>query len=125
MISDRLKHILLEEPTGALRFFFGFGAIGYALALPGFEGYPMYSLAFHWLGVWWWCAGFAINGVALVVGSLTNKPGLLMYYLEGILGLAVWLMMGLATALAQGMPGPTFFASFIAIWIYVRYPEWK
>lgn len=125
MIFKRLRKILLEEPTGPLRFFFGLGAIGYALVLPGFETYPMYAMAFAWLNPWIWSVAFMINGVALVAGALHNKPSLLMYILEAILGLTCWLSLGIATALSQGMPGPTFFASIISVWLYVRYPEWK
>lgn len=125
MIIDRLRHILLEEPTGALRFFFGLGAVGYAFAMPNFSDYPMYQLALSVLPAWVWSAAFAANGSALIYGSLTNKPSRLMHFLEAVLGVTVWLGMGVTTAMAQGVPGPTFFASLIAVWLYVRYPSWK
>lgn len=125
MIYERLRVILLEEPTGSLRFFFGLGAIGYSMAMPAFSGYPMYALALHLFPEWLWAAGFAANGAALVIGAICNRPSRYMYLLEGVLGVAVWLAMGITTAMAQGMPGPTFFASFISIWIFVRYPSWK
>lgn len=125
MIFSRLRHLLLEESTGPLRFFFGWGSIGYALSMPQFVDYPMYHIALEWLPAWLWSAAFAINGTALIVGALHNNPSRMMYLLEGILGATVWLTLGISTAMAQGMPGPTFFASFIAVWIFVRYPEWK
>lgn len=125
MIFERLRRILLEEPTGPLRFFFGFGAIGYSLVLPEFATYPMYRLAFEWANPWVWTVAFAVNGWAMVTGALLSNPSRIMYLLEAVLGVACWVGLGVATSLAQGMPGPTFFASFIAVWLYVRYPEWN
>lgn len=125
MIIERLRHILLEEPTGALRFFFGLGALGYSMAMPAFADYTMYSLALSIVPAWVWSAAFAANGSALIYGSITNRPSRTMHFLEAVLGVIVWLGMGVTTSMAQGMPGPTFFASLIAVWLYVRYPAWK
>lgn len=125
MSMDRLRQILLEEPTGSIRFFFGLSAIGYALAIPAFFDYPMYIIAFQVAPAWVWSAAFAANGAALVIGAMSNNPSRHMHALEAVLGVLVWLGMGVTTSLAQGMPGPTFFASLIAVWLYVRYPAWK
>lgn len=125
MIFERLRVILLEQPTGALRFFFGFGSIGYAIAMPSFGGYPMYSVALSMFPVWVWALLFAVNGVALVWGAIYGQPSRLMHFLEAVVGVTVWLGMGITTSLAQGVPGPTFFASLISVWLYVRYPAWK
>lgn len=125
MIWERLRVILLEEPTGALRFFFGLGAVGYSLAMPAFADYPMYALSVELAPMWVWSALFAANGTALIIGSISNKPSRLMHFLEAVIGMAVWLGMGITTSLAQGVPGPTFFASIISVWLYVRYPSWK
>lgn len=125
MIFERLQTIFLEESTGALRFFFGLGALGYAFAMPNFGDYPMYQMAMSLLPAWVWSAAFAANGSALIAGAICNKPSRLMHFLEAVLGVAVWLGMGVTTALSQGVPGPTFFASLISVWLYVRYPSWK
>lgn len=123
--SNRLQQILLKDPTGNVRFFFGFLSIGYGLFMPQVEGHYMYRLALQWINPFAWSAALLINGAALIWGAMTNRPSRIMYLLEGWLGAAVWLMLGLATSLSQGVPGPTMAASFVAGWILVRYPEWK
>lgn len=124
-LFERLRVILLEEPTGNVRFFFGLISIGYAMFLPSTVGHYMYRLAFEWVNPWLWCTGFMVSGIALVVGSIQGRPSRTMFVLEGVLSGIVWGGMGLATTLSQGMPGPTLFACFIAGWIFVRYPAWK
>lgn len=121
----RLRQILLEDPTANVRFFFGLVTIGYALFIPHTVSHAMYDMANSLLHPLVWCAIFLINGICLVWGSVHNKPGPAMFVLEGLLGAVAWLVLGVATAISQGMPGPTFFASFIAVWVFVRYPTWR
>lgn len=123
--ASRLRQILLCDPTGNVRFFFGLITIGYAVFMPQAGPNPVYQVALQWVSPFAWSALFAINGVALVYGSLTNRPSRIMYCLEGWLGVSSWMTLGIATAIAQGMPGPTLFLAFIAGWVLVRYPEWK
>lgn len=123
--ASRLQQILLKDPTGNVRFFFALVTIGYGMFIPQVEGHYMYRLALDWVPSNVWSMVLIINGTALMWGSISNRPSLLLYVLEGWLGAAAWLTLGIATSLAQGMPGPTMFAAFIAGWILVRYPEWK
>lgn len=122
---ERLRVVLLEEPTGNVRFFFGLIAIGYGFVIPGFSAHPMYAMSMEWFNPWIWTAAFMISGIALVWGALSSKPTRLGFILEGVLSWVAWFLLGLTTAVSQGMPGPTFFASLIAGWILVRYPTWK
>lgn len=124
-VFSRLQQILLKDPTGNVRFFFGIVTFGYAIFIPQTAGHYMYGLALQWFPPCVWGALLGINGIALIYGSITNRPSRTMYLLEGWLGALAWGILGLATSLAQGMPGPTMFAAFIAGWILVRYPEWK
>lgn len=125
LVFERLRSVLLEDPTGNVRLFFGAITVGYALFIPNTVGHFMYQLANEWINPWVWASAFMVNGISLMFGAITNRPSLTGFVLEGWLGLFTWGTMGLATALSQGVPGPTFFAAFIAIWIFVRYPRWK
>jgi len=125
LVFERLRSVLLEDPTGNVRLFFGLITIGYSLFIPQTVGHFMYQLAVEWVNPWIWAIAFMTNGIALVYGAISNKPSLTGFILEGWLGLASWGTMGVATSLSQGIPGPTFCAAFIAVWIFVRYPKWR
>lgn len=121
----RLRYVFLESETVAVRAFFATITLGYALFMPHAAETPQYEVALMLMPAWVWSVGFALNGSALLYGVMTRKSGKFLLALEGMLGVVVWLTMGIATAVASGTVGPTMMASFIAIWIYVRYPEWK
>lgn len=125
MMRERLRAILSESDPTAVKFFFGLVTIGYSIFIPQAIGHYMYRLAFEWINPWVWVVALMVNGIALVMGALYDRPTRLSFILEGVLGGAAWGALGVATAASQGVPGPTFFAMFIAIWIGGRHKPWK
>lgn len=121
---DRLRYVLLESETVAVRAFFGLISIGYAMFMLSVEKHTEYNLALSILPYWIWSLGFLIHGVSVWYGIISQKSSFALLILEGFLGAGIWLTLGICTSAAQGLPGPTLMASTIAIWQFVRYPRW-
>lgn len=124
-LTDRLSYVFLKSETVAVRAFFGIMSLLYGIFIPQTEGQFEYAVALQWFPAWLWSAAMVTNGLAIFVGVLTQRYNLVLLLLEGALGMAAWLTLGVATSISQGVPGPTFAAAFVAIWIFVRYPSWK
>lgn len=124
-VLSRLRYVFLESETVAVRAFFGILSFCYGLYIPHTVYFEEYGSALLWMPAWMWAAMFHVHSVSLWCGILFKKHNAVMLALEGVLGVFVWVALGLATTMAQGMPGPTLAASPVAIWILVRYPTWK
>ncbi len=122
---DRLRYVILESETVAVRAFFGLISIGYAIFMLSIEGHTEYNIALAIFPNWLWAAGFLIHGISVWYGIVAQKANLALLILEGFLGAGIWIGLGICTSAAQGLPGPTLMASSIAIWQFVRYPRWK
>lgn len=124
MISRRLRYVLLESETVAVRWWFGLVSVGYAMFLPLVDTHFEYSVSVAVMPAWIWSILFFIIGFSLLYGvifRIYNKVG---WFLEGVLCTATWVALGITTSISQGMPGATMAASLIAVWILVRYPTW-
>lgn len=124
-IPERLRYVLLETETVAVRFFFGFVSIGYAFFLPHVVDHFEYHISLMLMPAWAWSFGFLLCGSALMHGVITCKYSRLGFFLEGIVSAFMWVLLGITSSMSQGTVGATAFASVIAGWIMVRYPKWK
>lgn len=121
----RLREVFLESETVAVRFFLGMMALGYAIYMPATTYHQHYALANQWIHPAIWSVFFLLHGSALMYGVITQRYSLFLMIVEGFLGAFVWLVLGIATSVAQGVPGPTLAAALVAGWVLVRYPSWK
>lgn len=124
-LLDRLCYVFLRSETVAVRAFFGILSFAYGLYIPHTIYFAEYGSALLWMPAWLWALLFHAHSAALWFGIFTRKFNAVMLALEGVLGVFVWVALGLATTMAQGIPGPTLAATPVAIWILVRYPTWK
>lgn len=122
---NRLRYVLLETETVAVRFFFGFVSLGYAFFLPHVKDHFEYKISMMLFPSWVWAIGFATCGAALIRGVITCKYSRAGYILEGVLSAFMWVLLGITSSMSQGTVGATAFASVIAGWIMVRYPKWN
>lgn len=121
---DRLRYILLESETVAVRAFFALISLGYAIFMLSIDRHTEYTIALAIMPHWLWSIGFLVHGLAVWYGIMSQKHSLALLMLEGVLGAGIWITLGICTSASQGMPGPTLMASTIAVWQFVRYPRW-
>lgn len=124
-IAERMRYVLLESETVAVRFFFGFVSVGYAIFIPHVSEHFEYQVSLMLFPAWLWALGFGLSGLALLYGVITCKYSRLFFMFEGVLGSFSWVSLGITSSMSQGTVGATAFASVIALWIMVRYPKWK
>lgn len=124
-IAERMRYVLLESETVAVRFFFGFVSLGYAIFIPHVQDHFEYKVSLMLFPSWMWAIGFALSGLALLYGVITCRYSRLLFTFEGVLGAFSWVALGITSSMSQGTVGATAFASVIALWIMVRYPKWK
>lgn len=129
-LIDRLKFIIFEEQSTTTRLFFGLTTLFFGfffLSASTIDDYVneylfMLSLAPAWL----WGVGFCVNGTALLYGAITNKYSKIQLFLEGVLGVVVWIGSAYAVVVTQRALGAHVIAGLIAFWIYIRYPtHWE
>lgn len=125
LLVDRLREVLLESETVAVRLFLGAMALGYAAYMPSTDYHPQYYFALQWVSPYIWSTAFFIHGAALIYGVMSKRYSFILLLLEGVLGSFTWVALGIATSISSGVPGPTLAASFVAGWVLVRYPSWK
>ena len=71
---------------------------------------------------WFWGWGYLLHGVAMWYGVFTRKYNIVLLFLEGVLGVTLWVAMAAAIYIGQGSLGGTAAGSAIALWLLVRYP---
>lgn len=124
MIIGRLKYVLMESETVAVRWWMGLVSLGYAAFLPFVDSHFEYSVSLQLMPSWMWSTLFVITGVSLIQGVISRRYNLLGCAMEGVLSTITWVSLGITTSISQGIPGATMVASLIALWILVRYPTW-
>ena len=124
MILGRLRYVLLESETVAVRWWMGLVSLGYAAFLPFVDSHFEYSVSLQLMPSWMWSLLFVISGASLIQGVISRRYNLLGCALEGVLSSLTWVALGITTSISQGIPGATMVASLIALWILVRYPTW-
>lgn len=124
MILGRLRYVLLESETVAVRWWMGLVSLGYAAFLPFVDSHFEYSISLQLMPSWLWSLLFVITGASLIQGVISRRYNLIGCALEGVLSSITWVSLGITTSISQGIPGATMVASLIALWILVRYPTW-
>ena len=122
----RLYQILFVEHSTTTRLLFGvatffFGIFFLTSTVDENLHYEYKFMAFL-APLWLWGIGFLVNGAALTVGAYTNKYSKIQLFLEGVLGVVVWVGSAYAVTVAQRTIGAHTIAGLIAFWIYIRYP---
>jgi hypothetical protein len=129
-LRNRLQFIILEEQSTTTRLFFGLATFFFGiffLTARSLEFYSNeYTFMFSLAPAWLWGIGFMLNGSALIVGAVTNKYSKIQLFLEGVLGVVVWIGSAYAVVVTQRAVGAHVIAGLIAFWIYIRYPtHWE
>lgn len=126
----RLDTILFIEQSTTTRLWFGLTTFMFGWFFVGADtvhsGLSEYALMLKLAPDWVWALGFWLNGLALLYGSFTNRWGKFQLFLEGVLGVVVWVGSAYAVTVTQGVLGAHSVGGAIAFWIYVRYPtHWE
>lgn len=116
--------LLFTADTKLLRFWFALASLAYAtwLVLD-----PNYSVI-HPLSVQVAPAEAlailcCIHGVSMLYGVFTGYYSTVLLFLEAILGVFLWVGLGIAHAYEQGTPGPMLIAGGgISLFLLIRYP---
>jgi hypothetical protein len=66
-----------------------------------------------------------VHGVSILYGVLTGRKNVVLLITDGALGCFLWSTVGIIYICFQGVPGPSFVGSLIAIWLLVRYPSFN
>ena len=125
-VYARLKWLILQADTVAVRFWFSLAGLGFCVdTLSGpisAREHAMFLLApqLVWFGL------FALHACALLHGVFTKRFNTVLLMLEGVLGTALWGAVSVVTMLTQGGPNATVAGALIAFWLLVRYPtHWE
>lgn len=129
-VLRRLDNILFVEQSTTTRLWFGLTTFMFGWFFVGAEtvhnGLSEYALMLKLAPDWVWAVGFWINGASLIYGSFTSRWGKFQLFLEGVLGVVVWVGSAYAVTVTQGVLGAHSVGAAIAFWIYVRYPtHWE
>ena len=122
-ISNRLLSLLLFGDTAMLRFFFALTSVGWGvwvLSDPTFAAQHAMTIAFvplPQLGIL-----FITHACAVFYGIWTHRYNVILLFIEGLLGVFLWVGVGLAEAKGQGALGPTLFGGIAAMFLLIRYP---
>lgn len=127
-VYKTVKSALLFNSTVATRFIFFLLNIGLLLELLGspMETRTEYNLLYVLTPPLitpnlFWGSLVAIYAYNLLRG-LSGQIGIVSWWLEGVLGMALWLLIATAAILAEGFPGLVSFQALIAVWLFIRYP---
>lgn len=125
----RFVEIVFHEQSTTTRFFFGWTTLGFAsffwFSPTVHADLSEYKLMLVYAPDWVWATGFLLNGAALVQGSWTNKYSKVQLFLEGALGVIVWIGSAYCVTKTQGAVGAHAMGGLIAFWVYIRHPEHK
>lgn len=126
----RFIEIVLHEQSTTTRFFFGWTTLGFAsfFFFSHTVHHPLseYQLMLRYAPDEVWATAFAINGIALIVGAWTNRYSSFQLFLEGTLGVIIWVSSAYCVVITQGAAGAHVMGGVIAFWVYIRYPtHWE
>lgn len=126
MIREMLQSFVtmfLTADTRLMRFWFALCSLGYANWVFFDEFYPILHPSitkFVDIGVLPWL--FLTHAAVSIYSVLREKTNTQFLFLEGVLGVFLWLATGIAETTDQGSLGPNLIASFMAIYLLIRYP---
>ena len=126
----RVKWLMFNSETYALRFWFGLTSIGFGLFM---LTTPMnqlevqeYRIMLSMASIHIWGLAFFIHGIVSWYGVITLISNKFLLIFEGVLGLVVWTAASISIMIAQSAPGAVTAGIFIAFWLLVRYPtNWE
>lgn len=127
---SRLAHILFVERSTNTRLFFGFATfmvgVFFLTSQTVHNEVSEYTLMLKLAPDWAWGACFCVNGTALMCGAYTNHYSKIQLFLEGVLGVVVWVGSAYAVLVTQHSVGAYLAGAVISFWIYIRYPtHWE
>lgn len=115
--------LLFISETRLLRFWFAFASLGWVAWILGDASFAVtHETSAQYASPPTYALGFAINGFALLYGSITNHYNRWLLFAEGILGVSVWGAMAYSDAIDQTVIGPATVGALIAFFILCRYP---
>jgi hypothetical protein len=115
--------MFLTADTRLMRFWFALCSIGYANWVFFDDHYSVLHPSINnfvdvqmlpWL--------FLTHACVSIYSVLSEKTNTYFLFLEGVLGVFLWLVTGISETTDQGSLGPNLIASFMAIYLLVRYP---
>jgi hypothetical protein len=129
-IFSRINQILFVDQSTTTRLWFGFVTFMFGWFFVASEtvhnNLSEYKMMLRLAPDWLWAIAFWVNGAALMHGAYTNRYNKLKLFLEGVLGVVVWVGSAYAVTVTQGVLGAHAGGAIIAFWIYVRYPtHWE
>lgn len=121
--NKTLLHLILAGETALLRLCFALCSFGWTIWLFTDKLFSVNHPATVLLaGPYVLGTLFFIHACALLYGVRTHKYSKGLLFLEGILGVFLWVGTGISETLNQGTIGPSVFAGLIAIFLLIRYP---
>lgn len=123
----RFDEIVFCEQSTTTRLFFGLTTLGFGsfFWFSPTVHHPLseYQLMLIYAPDWVWAFAFTTNGVALIYGAWTNTFSKPIFFLEGVLGVIVWISSAYCVVKTQGAAGAHLMGAVIAFWVYIRHPE--
>lgn len=127
-VYKTVKSALLFNSTVATRFIFFLLNLGLLLEfINGAVGVRLEYALLHALtpsqisSNLFWGSIVTVYAYQLLRG-LSGQVGIVSWWLEGVLGMALWLLIATSAILAEGFPGLVSFQALIAVWLFIRYP---
>lgn len=123
---NHFKELMLVGSTQMLRLWFGITACFFAIFITSESALtnPEYALGFAIVPQVYWAIAFMVNGAVLIYGAITSKYSKIGLILEGILGTALWAAVGITVMISQGSLGAVTIATFLSVYLLIRYPTW-
>ena len=119
---DGILWMLLLGETRQVRFWFSIVSFAFGIETfsPTFvEGNPLLMLL---ASDEVWRLAFFVHATAVMYGVITKQYNRWLLILEGMLGTAIYVSLGLADILFWQHPSPTLFCSLVAMYLLIRYP---
>lgn len=129
-ILKRVDFIVFFDQSTTTRLFFGFTTfmlgLFFIMSNTVHNELSEYQLMMKLAPDWVWALCFCVNGAALMYGAYTNKYSKLQLFLEGVLGITVWVGSAYAVTITQHSVGAHLAGAIISFWVYIRYPtHWE
>lgn len=124
LLKNRFVRMLLIGETILLRFWFALASFGFSLWIYFDETYIInHHVASEMTAPGAQVILFFLHGCATLYGALTGRFSQILLILEGLLGVFLWVGIGGAEMVQQGIPGPMLVAGGgIALFLLMRYP---
>jgi hypothetical protein len=120
---NRLLYMLAKEDTTLLRLFFGLASILFGCRLMFDDSWHVFhESSLRIAPQWVLMEMFFAHGAAVVYGSITSRNNLPLLWLEGILGVFIWMAVAWTDLIDIGTASPSLVGAALAFFLLVRYP---